>query len=154
MYLFQWTQHHNETYGREGKKTNPYTTDIKRCPLKLIKHFAKHYLHLAIICRSNRQSSSERCQFNQSFRVYVVFFGGGLSGRVLDIRPKGRGFEPSWRHCVVILEHDTFILAYPRKTRPYITERLLMGRKELRKSNLYVGFKSVLHTRDYRPNQS
>ena len=40
------------------------------------------------------------------------------------------------------------------KTGPYITERLLMVRKELLKSNLYVGFKSVLHTQDYRPNQS
>ena len=34
-----------------------------------------------------------------------------LSGRVLDSRPKGRGFEPHWRHCVVVLEQDTFILA-------------------------------------------
>ena len=31
-----------------------------------------------------------------------------LSGRVLDSRPKGRGFQ---RHCVVVLEQDTFILA-------------------------------------------
>ena len=37
--------------------------------------------------------------------------GGGLSGRVLDIRSKGRGFEPTWCHCVVVLEQDTFILA-------------------------------------------
>ena len=35
----------------------------------------------------------------------------GLSSRVLDSRPKGRGFEPHWRHCVVVLEQDTFILA-------------------------------------------
>ena len=34
-----------------------------------------------------------------------------LSGRVLDSRPRGRGFEPNWRHCVVVLEQDTFILA-------------------------------------------
>ena len=34
-----------------------------------------------------------------------------LSGRVLDSRPKGRGFEPHRRHCVVVLEQDTFILA-------------------------------------------
>ena len=34
-----------------------------------------------------------------------------LSGRVLDLRPKGRGFEPHRRHCVVVLEQDTFILA-------------------------------------------
>ena len=34
-----------------------------------------------------------------------------LSGRVLDSRPKGRGFEPHRRHCVMVLEQDTFILA-------------------------------------------
>ena len=34
-----------------------------------------------------------------------------LSGRVLDSRPKGSGFEPHRRHCVVVLEQDTFILA-------------------------------------------
>ena len=34
-----------------------------------------------------------------------------LSGRVLDSRSKGRGFEPHRRHCVVVLEQDTFILA-------------------------------------------
>ena len=33
-----------------------------------------------------------------------------LSGRVLDSRPKGRGFEPHRRHCVVVLE-QAFILA-------------------------------------------
>ena len=34
-----------------------------------------------------------------------------LSGRVLDSRPKGSVFEPHRRHCVVVLEQDTFILA-------------------------------------------
>ena len=34
-----------------------------------------------------------------------------LSGRVLDSRPKGQGFKPHGRHCVVVLEQDTFILA-------------------------------------------
>ena len=34
-----------------------------------------------------------------------------LSGRVLDSRPKGSGFEPHRRHCVVVLEQDTFIQA-------------------------------------------
>ena len=34
-----------------------------------------------------------------------------LSGRVLDSRQKGRRFEPHRRHCVVVLEQDTFILA-------------------------------------------
>ena len=34
-----------------------------------------------------------------------------LSGSVLDSRPRGCWFEPQWRHCVVVLEQDTFILA-------------------------------------------
>ena len=34
-----------------------------------------------------------------------------LSGRVLDLRPRGRRFEPHRRRCVVVLEQDTFILA-------------------------------------------
>ena len=56
-----------------------------------------------------------------------------LSGRVLDSRPKGRGFEPHRHHCVVSLSKNinpSLVLVQPRKTRPFITERLLMGRKE------------------------
>ena len=34
-----------------------------------------------------------------------------LSGRVIDSRPRGHGFEPQRCHCVVVLEQDTFILA-------------------------------------------
>ena len=34
-----------------------------------------------------------------------------LSGRVLDSRPKGCGFEPHRRHCVVVREQDTLIPA-------------------------------------------
>ena len=33
------------------------------------------------------------------------------SGRVLDSRPRGRGLEPHWRHCLVVLEQYIFILA-------------------------------------------
>ena len=56
-----------------------------------------------------------------------------LSGRVLDSRPKGRGFEPHRRHCVLSLSKNinpSLVLVQPWKTRPFITERLLMGRKE------------------------
>ena len=56
-----------------------------------------------------------------------------LSGRVLDSRPKGRGFEPHRRHCVVSLSKNinpSLVLVQPRKTHPFITERLLMGSKE------------------------
>ena len=56
-----------------------------------------------------------------------------LSGRVLDLRPRGCGFEPHRRHNVVVLDQDTFILTslvQPRKTRPCLTERLVMVCKE------------------------
>ena len=56
-----------------------------------------------------------------------------LSGRVLDSRLRGRGFESHWRHCVVSLSKNinpSLVLVQPRKTHPFITEILLMGRKE------------------------
>ena len=59
-----------------------------------------------------------------------------LSGRVLDSRPRGRGLETHPRHCVVSLSKNInpcLVLAQPRKTRPFIIERLLMGRKESNK---------------------
>ena len=61
-----------------------------------------------------------------------------LSGRVLDSRPRGREFEPHRRHCVVSLSKNIYPsleLVQPRKTRPFITERLLMGRQESNQSN-------------------
>ena len=72
------------------------------------------------------------------------------SGRVLDSRPKGRGFEPHWHHCVVSLSKNinpSLVLVQPRKTRPFITERLLMGCKESNqtKSNKNLSFSIVNH---------
>ena len=64
-----------------------------------------------------------------------------LSGRVLDSRPKGRGLEPHRRHCVVSLSkifNPSLVLVQPRKTRPFITERLLMGRTESNKNAIVV----------------
>ena len=73
-----------------------------------------------------------------------------LSGRVLDSRPKGRGFESHRRHCVVSLIKNTnpsLVLVQPRKTRPFITERLLMGRKESNQTQNYrkLVFKTNYH---------
>ena len=53
------------------------------------------------------------------------------SGRVLDLRPRGRRFELHWRHCVVASRarriYPSLVLVQPGKTRPCLTERLLMG---------------------------
>ena len=60
------------------------------------------------------------------------------SGRVLDSRLRGCGFEPHRHHCVVSLSKNidpSLVLVQPRKTGPFITERLLMGCKESNQTN-------------------
>ena len=56
------------------------------------------------------------------------------SGSVVECsRPKGRGLEPYRRQCNVYLSkkiNPSIVLVQPRKTRTFITERLLMGCKE------------------------
>ena len=49
--------------------------------------------------------------FLPSLTCSVLQGGLWLSGRVLDSRPRGWGLEPHRRHCVIVLEQDTFILA-------------------------------------------
>ena len=51
-----------------------------------------------------------------------------LSGRVLDLRRWCCGLKPHRHHCFVSLTSDInpfLVLVRPRKTRPYITEKLL-----------------------------
>ena len=88
----------------------------------------------------------------QEFGKFNLAMGAQwLSGRVLDSRPKGRGFKPHRGHCVVVFEQDTFILAslvlvQPRKTHPCLIERLLIGRKESNqtKQSIYIACTMVL----------
>ena len=57
---------------------------------------------------------------------------------MLDSRQRGQGFKPHWRHCVVSLSKNinhSLVLVQPMKTCPYITERLLMVRKESNQTN-------------------
>ena len=75
---------------------------------------------------------------------------GEPSGRVLGSKQRGHGFEPQRHLCVVSLIkscsrtqpidagaarhiYPSLVLVQPRKTPPYITERLLIGRKESNK---------------------
>ena len=82
----------------------------------------------------------------QWFRAFSATqrFGSALAQcRVLDSRPRGGGFEPQRRHCVVSLSktyNPSLIRVHSRKTRSYITERLLMGRKESTQTNKYTAF--------------
>ena len=51
---------------------------------------------------------NHHCMLVQYLPLWVAQW---LSGRVLDSRTKGRGFQAHWHHCVVVLEQNTFILA-------------------------------------------
>ena len=78
--------------------------------------------------------------FNLHYLLQLNYIVGAqwLSDRVLDLRQRCREFEPRRRHCVVSLSKNinpSLVLVQPRKTCPYITERLLMGRKESNQSN-------------------
>ena len=94
-------------------------------------------MHWKICSRCKKQATVYLQNNSDEIRVKDSKYMGAqwLSGRLLDSRPRGSGFEPHWCHCVVVLEQDTFILALivlvqPRKTCPCLTERLLMGHKE------------------------
>ena len=76
--------------------------------------------------KSNNQKSSPNL-------VKVIFNALRREGSGFDSRLRGSGFEPHPHHCVVSLSENinpSLVLVQPRKTRPFITERLLMGRKE------------------------
>ena len=53
---------------------------------------------------------------------------------MLHSRPRGRGFEPHCRHCVVVI-YPSLALIPPRKTRPCLTEILCIGRKKSNQTN-------------------
>ena len=54
------------------------------------------------------------------------------------------GFEPHRRHCDTVVSlsknlNPSLVLVQPRKFGPFITERLLMGRKKSNQANTFKG---------------
>ena len=57
------------------------------------------------------------------------------------MRPRAPGFESHGPHFVVSFTKNinpSLVLVQPRKTRPYITEKLLMGHKESNQTNKQI----------------
>ena len=77
--------------------------------------------------------------------AHAILGAQWLSGRMLDSRPRGRGFEPHRRHCNVFLSKNinpSLVLVQPRKTRQFITEIMFMGRKvsnQTKQTNMIFG---------------
>ena len=90
-------------------------------------------------CHSNGKSQSNLRLLHFGYCSSKQLVGAQwLSGSVLDSRPKGLGFKPHRCLCVVSLSKNinpSEVLVQPKKTCPFITERLLMGRKELNQTN-------------------
>ena len=89
-----------------------------------------HILLLLVWCFMSQ--STDMVMLRWSVHL-TTLFSRERSGSVLGSRPRGRGFEPHRRHWVVSLSKNinpSLVLVLPRKTCPFITERLLMGRKE------------------------
>ena len=64
-----------------------------------------------------------------------------LSGRELDSRPTGCGFEPYRRHCIVSLSKTHLSLLSTGSTqeyRPDITEKMLTGTKRIKSNKLFM----------------
>ena len=97
-------------------------------------HIGEHHIHPYNKYNAKQEREREKTTLKHRKQMEAQ----GLSGRMLDSRPKGRGFEPHRRHCIVSLSKNinpSLVLVQPRKTRPFITERLLMGRKESNQTN-------------------
>ena len=88
-------------------------------------------------------------------RVQNLMGAQWLSGSVvkcLTIDQRASGSSLTSCHCVVSLSkniNSSLVLVQPRKTRPYITERLLMGRKESNQSNKQNLIKHTMWFKSY-----
>ena len=86
-----------------------------------------------MLIRSNIPRTQNKGTLEFHFSFHLKQGAQWLSDRVLDSRPRDPLFKPHRHHCVVSLSKNinpSLVLVQPRKTHPFITERLLMGCKE------------------------
>ena len=99
-----------------------------------------HFIRVCTVCQGTCSgvSSIQRVKMHHWLCAHNIV--KERSGPVLDSRPRGRGFEPHWRHCVVSSSKNinpSLVPVHSRKTRPFITESLLMGHKESNQTKQY-----------------
>ena len=98
------------------------------CVLFVLLLYVPRPTTLVMVRRSAHLITSFLGNLEEAVNQYYV-----MGARALDPGPSGRGFEPHRRHCIVPLSKkhlSCLVPVQPRKTRPCITERLLMGLNE------------------------
>ena len=123
---------------------NCVSSSVRKCILNIpLNVFLVINMHFYPFIKSLYHVLKRITFFCSAYFIFWCLGAQWLSGKVLASRPKGRGFEPHRRHCVVSLSKNinpSLVLVQPRKTRPFITERLLMGRKESNQTNNILVF--------------
>ena len=68
---------------------------------------------VSIFCKSHTLIKNDVTVHGPANKILVLITKGAqwLNGTVLDTRLRVGGFEPHRRHCIVVLEQNTFILA-------------------------------------------
>ena len=118
-----------------------------------IQEILMRYLERLVSCSSpggggDQMLGPHSCNMVRVLSHWKCRERSGSVVRVLDSRPRGCRLEPHQRHCVVSLSKNinpSLVLVQPRKTRPFITERLLMGRKESNQTIGNIGSVSMIH---------
>ena len=106
----QPTRRHDQWPTRQV--TDNFLKTHRHSPTLTDRDFSRKRMKRNIFFNVNIALFSKRTHHHFAFSKHKYMSGAQwLSGRVLDSRPKGRGFKPHRCHYVVVLEQDTFILA-------------------------------------------
>ena len=126
--------HQNDS---SGKSILNHTSNTK----SVYKYSIYYSIHCNAIYQKLKQIFMKMKVKLYQFNHNLIEGAQWLSGRVLDSRPRGREFEPHRRHYIVSLSKNinpNLVRVQPRKTHPFINERLLMGRKESHQTNKQI----------------
>ena len=103
------------------------------------------YLSMGAYC----ELLNEIICIRQTNIFWDLYFGiWERSGSVVECLTRDQGFEPHRHHCIVSLRKNinpSLVLVQPRTTRPFMVERLLMGRKELKQTNSFFLFSKKVY---------
>ena len=110
---------------------------------EVLAYFSEQCYNMMITCSEQIQPGhpSLKCRLVMISYVFITTKWGGSAvaqWQVLDLRPRGWGSSLSSITALWSLSkthYPSLILVQPRKIPPWLTERLLMGRKKSNQTN-------------------